>query len=134
MIRCIFIFLFAITLFFFIGCSKESDSVEHLKKSQEYVEQANKVIYKGPDFNDINEEHCKEQITLLKKALQEAMLVDIKDLNNLYVTWGDHFKDEYIEGVKLIIEGFETHDINKYLKGQNLYNSYSEWYLKTLIR
>lgn len=67
-----------------------------------------------------------------KKALEEARLVDIEDLNLHYPDFGNHYRDEFIKGLELFIEGFEKNDNLKIIAGQLLDEKWGEWYEKNV--
>lgn len=64
-----------------------------------------------------------------EKALREAQQADISDMNRYYPGFGDHFKNELIEGLKLIVEdGNDSANAPGFLKGQILVDRFGNWY------
>jgi hypothetical protein len=64
-----------------------------------------------------------------KKALDEAQQVDISEMNSYYPGFGDHFKNEFFEGLRLIVDnGNEVANAPAFLKGQILVDRFGDWY------
>ena len=72
----------------------------------------------------------KGMVENYKQALAEAMLVDIQKLNSDYQNFGDHYKNEFIAGTEMFIDGFEKSDTQKFLQGQMLLQQWGNWYEK----
>ena len=100
----------------------------NLIDSINYVNEANKIINKVDDFTIVDPEDMDQVIDLYKKAIEEAVLVDINQLNNRLNNFGNHYRDEFIKGLKLIVEGYEKHDNTKYMNGSLLLYKWGEWY------
>jgi len=63
------------------------------------------------------------------KALAEAKQVDIAALNNHYPGFGDHFRDEFMEGLSLILHyNRSTDTFMAFLNGQILLDKFADWY------
>jgi hypothetical protein len=63
----------------------------------------------------------------MKIAVTRKESVDIELLNSKYNGWGDHFKSEFLDGLRLCIKGFEKSD-TRLIQGQKLLNNWAEWY------
>ena len=64
-----------------------------------------------------------------EKALSEARQADISDLNRHYPGFGDHFKNEFIEGLTLIVEnGNNSAKGPEFIKGQFLVHRFGDWF------
>ena len=122
------IYLFAVCLFFstFIPAYASTDTIppevdktiEHLSLSVNYENKAIAIINKGSSHSIMSIEDSEKMIEYFKKALEEANQVDTEILNLLYPSWGDRYKNEYINGLKLIIMGNETSNIEFSIEGQ----------------
>jgi len=55
-------------------------------------------------------------------------LVDTELLNTLYPSWGVKFKNEYIEGLKLIIKEHKSANAQYSMEGQKKTTSYKKWF------
>jgi hypothetical protein len=65
-----------------------------------------------------------------KKALGEAEQADIADMNRHYPGFGDHFRDEFIEDLRLIINNDQgMTQAAPYLYSQLLVNNFGDWYV-----
>lgn len=107
---------------------KSSNLPNHLIASLNYANEANKIINKGDAFTLVDTEEMEQIIDLHKKAIEEAVLVDINQLNNRLNNFGNHYRDEFIKGLELIVEGYEKHDNRKYMDGSLLLYKWGEWY------
>lgn len=122
-----FILLMIVSLLF---CSKSN--VHHFSQSIKYANQATRISNSGESYEFINPEDMDAIVKLKKKALTEARFVDIKDLNRHYPDFGNHYRDEFINGLELYIEGFEKNDTVKLLAGQMLDEKWGVWYEKNV--
>jgi len=107
---------------------KSSGLSSHLINSLNYENEATKIINKGDAFNIVDPEEMDQIIGLHKKAIKEAKLVDINQLNNRLNNFGTHYRDEFVKGLELIVEGYEKHDNRKYMAGSLLRYKWGEWY------
>jgi hypothetical protein len=71
-----------------------------------------------------------------KRALAEAEQADIGDMNKYHPGFGDHFRDEFIEGLKLIISNSDKglEQTAPFLRGQVLLNKFGDWYIENMQR
>jgi len=109
-----------------VSCSKST--IKHFNQSIEYNNQATRIMNMGGSGELINPEDMDKIIKFTKKALAEAKLVDIRKLNHRYLDFGNHFRDEFIKGLELYIEGIEKNDNLKMLLGQSLQGNWGDWY------
>lgn len=123
-IRLIILFCIIIT---FSGCSfAEQSNPELLSKSINYSNQAALILNQAG--SNLNQENMIEIINLKKQALNEALRVDVVDLNNHYSDFGNQWESKYVKGLNLFIEGIESRDNQKSLQGQVLLDQWDEWY------
>lgn len=120
---------FAWPYFAFFNSSSLSN---HLINSFNYANEANKIINKGEAFTTVEPEEMDQIIDLHKKAIEEAKLVDINELNDRLNNFGNHYRDKFIKGLELIVEGYEKHDNRKYTDGSLLLYKWGEWYTANL--
>jgi hypothetical protein len=93
---------------------------------------ATAIINSGSPFSTIKPELAEKIIQDYKTALDHAEIVDISFLNKSHSKWGEHFRDEFIKGIKLFIQGHNDHDIQKSLEGQRLLQAWGEWFSKNI--
>ena len=115
---------------FLISCSKSN--VQHFSQSIDYCNQATRILNAGGSYEFINPNDMETIVDFKKKALEEARLVDIEDLNLHYPDFGNHYRDGFIKGLELFIEGFEKNDNLKIIAGQLLDEKWGEWYEKNV--
>jgi hypothetical protein len=118
-----------------LGCSqgnteqgKKEATIRHLSKSVEYDKKATAIINKGNEYSIMNTKDSEEMIRFLRITLEEAKQVDIGILNSEVPGWGAKFRDEYIEGLSLILKGHETANIQLSIEGQKKAADYKEWF------
>lgn len=70
-----------------------------------------------------------EVLRLKKLALAEAAMVSIEELNNRYPGFGDHYRDEFIQGIKTEVKGYENNEPLTDMRGQFLLNNWGNWYI-----
>lgn len=109
------------------SCIKDKSTIKHFNKSINYANQSTRIINIGGSFELISQEDMEKIVEFRKKALEEARLVDIEKLNHHYLDLGNHYRDEFIKGLELFIEGFEKHDTIKLLSGQMLDEKFEVW-------
>jgi len=134
--RNIFLVLTCMTLFvsLFACTSTEADdfnideTMKHLSNSVDYENKATAIINKGGAFSIIAVEDSEQMIMFLTKSLEEANAVNTELLNSLYPTWGDRYKNEYIEGLKLIIKGHKDANAQFSIEGQKKTAAYKKWF------
>ncbi len=131
-------------LFFFIGintpgCSKDFGSNKYIKHflnsinhANESTDLGNSLALKNSNSLTINYMDLEGVVQLRKKALYEAKLVDINLLNKDLEGFGDHYRDEFIKGLELYIEGWEHYDRDKFITGQILLDKWGSWYSQNL--
>ena len=104
-----------------VSCSEYTKStVQYFVQSIEYNNQATRIMNMGGSYELVNPEHMDKIIEFKKRALKEAKLVKIGKLNHRYPDFGNHFRDEFMKGLELFIEGVESNDNLKMLFGQSL--------------
>lgn len=63
-----------------------------------------------------------------KKALDEAQQADISEMNSDYPGFGDHFKNEFIEGLRLVIDNGDHWTTGPaFFRGQVLIDRFGDW-------
>jgi hypothetical protein len=124
--------LIAFVLLATISCQAKEKISPHFSNAINYSNEAAKVINALPALAVVEPNDMESVIGWMRKALSEATLVNIDDLNEIYPSLGDHFKDEFTEGLRLIIEGHENLDSIKSLRGQQLSNQWGNWYTKNV--
>lgn len=112
------------------GCrNKMDDAIDQLSKSIDYSNQATAITNKGNAYEVVNEKDMNQIIELRKKALYTAKLVNTEKLDK---ELGAHVKEEYIQGLELVLKGYD----DKYnleqrqlyaLTGEQLLNSWGDW-------
>lgn len=105
------------------------DNIAHFQRSFYYASQVVKI---ANNINSFEQGNPNEIVELMEKALAEAKLVDIDELNEVYDGFGTHYRDEYIKGIKICIEGCKEVDLKKLMKSQLLLSVWQDWYLENI--
>lgn len=103
--------------------SLESDKTRIIKSINSSISVHNILKNNNP----LSDEDKERVIMHLKKALNEAEQVNIADIDHQVTGFAAHYKDEFIEGVKLLIDGFEDSHTGKSLKGAVLMEKWARW-------
>jgi len=117
---------------YFVFFDKRSSNLAHLIKSIDYSNDAAKLSNRGKPFEPVDEAEVKRFIDLKRKALEEAKLVNIEGLNRDHPNFGNHYRDEFVRGLQLLIEGYEKQDNNKIFEASILLDRWGDWYTANL--
>jgi hypothetical protein len=63
----------------------------------------------------------------LQRAIDVGKKVNIDTLNNSYSGLGDHFKNEFIQGLYLVVTGYHQHNLRTVNRGDSLSRQWSIW-------
>lgn len=134
----VFVLAVAFSFFYFAGSislpafqgiqTSGGSNVEHFSNSIDFANQATRVSNSSGIFEQVADEDIKEMVNYYEQALEEARQVDIAKLNSDYAGFGDHYRDEFIKGAELFVEGYEQSDQEKFLQGQVLLDQWGTWY------
>jgi len=106
------------------------ETIQHLSNSVDYDNKATGIINNGGAFSTMSVEDSEKMTEFLKKSLKEASLVDTELLNSKYPNWGNKYRNEYIEGLKLFIKGHENINAQYSIEGQRKMSLYKDWFSK----
>ena len=74
------------------------------------------------------EDHEREKlISHCRDALKEARMIDIDEVDSQVPGFADHYRKEFIGGMKLLIEGYDNSDFSKKFKGGLLLDKWAIW-------
>ena len=109
-------------------------TVQHFFQSQSYALDAEDAFDKGVPKSgklivSIDQGVIDEAMRLKKLALAEAAKVSIEELNDRYPGFGDHYRDEFIEGLTTEVRGYERNETLTDLRGQFLLHNWGKWYM-----
>jgi len=138
----VFILAVAFTFFYFAGNvslptfqgfqTSGSSNVGHFSNSIDFANQATRVSNSGGAFEQVADEDIRAMVDYYRQALEEARKVDIAKLNSDYAGFGDHYRDEFMRGAELFIEGYEQSDAEKFLQGQVLLDQWGTWFTNNI--
>jgi hypothetical protein len=117
---------------YFVFFDKPSSNLSHFIKSINYSNEAAKLSNQGKPFESVDKADMKKFIDLKKKALEEAKLVNIEQLNRDHPNFGNHYRDEFMKGLRLLIEGYEKEDNGKIIEASILFDRWGDWYSSNL--
>jgi len=72
--------------------------------------------YENLNNSTHNEEEKNKLIGHLRNALKEARLVNVDNVENQVHGFSNHYRDELINGIELVIEGYRNADLSKKIK------------------
>jgi len=113
---------------YFVFFSPSGSSLSHFSKAIAYSNKATVIINKGRPYQQISQTDIDTIIYYYKKALQEAEQADIASMNRHYVGFGDHFREEFIQGLHMFIKSHENSDAMLSITSQAMLDRWSNWY------
>lgn len=113
---------------YFLFFSSSGSFVFHVSKAIDYANKATAIINKGGAYEIVSQSDIDAIIGYYKKALQEAEQADIESINRHYQGFGDHFKDDFIQGLKLFIKSHETGDAILSIASQTMLDRWDNWF------
>lgn len=129
--KLIFIFVVVFVSFHFLNNYLQSgSSAKHFKDSIEFKNQATLIMRQDRDSFLLDPQTLENYVEAIDKSLRAAYKVDISALNEQFDGLGGHYRDEFIRGLKLTLEGFEAADTGKSNEGQLLLDDFAFWYSK----
>ncbi len=106
-----------------------NENLKHFKTSINLKNESTQMNNRLGDASiTMDDELLQEIIDKNEQALEEAKKVDIGFLNNRLNGFGDHYKNEFIDGLELMVSGFKNDDQEMFIKGQVLLDNWGEWY------
>jgi hypothetical protein len=115
---------------YFVWPHDGGSSASHVKAAIEYHNEAARIGNK-PGLIMASAD-AKQRLELYRKALAEAEQANIADMNKYHPGFGDHFRDEFIAGLRLIVNNYDSPVPQ--LQGQALEDRFGEWYQANLQR
>lgn len=110
------------------GCvvTNPPSNVEYFSHSIEYHNQAARLI--NESGSDSVSAEVQTAMDYNRRALEKAVLVNIDKLNEDYATFGDHYNNEFVAGLKMMISGYDEGNDADFLQGQVLVDRWGSWY------
>lgn len=115
--------------FTFFGPPSSKSSWEAVSNSIKSAQEASRLIegqFNGNSTGTISK--SDPAIALYREALLEARQADRDVLNTSYPSFGDHFYQDFIGALELLVGGFEQYDLKMLNDGQQLLNRWGDWY------
>lgn len=110
------------------SCVPHESKLETFGEAMEAANRATIVKNKGVGPAIMSEVDVIEMISHYKLALSHAEKVDTVFLDSKYPRWGAHFESEFLAGLRLVLEAYETGDNVASIRGQMLMMAWGEWY------
>jgi hypothetical protein len=108
------------------------DSASHISSAINYLNEAARITNRSGGTGAVgvvSSADWKVIYSYEQQALREAQQADISEMNRDYPGFGDHFRDELVEGLKLIVEdGNDPAKAPGFLKGQFLVQRFGDWF------
>jgi len=109
----------------------ERIEIGHFGKSIQLKNEAISVLNEGISgeiVGTIEQKRLNESLNLMRGSLREAQNVRDGVLSKLHPDLPTHYREEFCEGIRLTIQGFEKADPQISLKGQLLQDKWGDWY------
>ena len=94
--------------------TNDSD-VRHFSKSIDIVNQATSILNSGKTYRPVEQREIDAMLEYYRQALSVAKKVNIQKLNSDYQDLGNHYHDQFVVGLQMVVEGFENDDSRKLL-------------------
>ncbi len=116
----------------FIGIVKHNPKVnkdmKHIFKSIIISNQAYEILKNSAVHHKrIGEEDINKMVSLWEKAIKEAEKVDVDNMNKYIPEFSKHYKEEFIKGLNLLVDGFKNSNNVKKLQGAFLLDRWGIW-------
>jgi hypothetical protein len=98
----------------------------HVMKALDYANQA--VILVNKESPIMQKGESNEMFNLYARSLHEAKMVDIALMNKHFPGFGDHFEQEFIKGLEMILVSQKSWNGEKALNGQVLITQWTKWF------
>jgi len=108
--------------------SMSSKNLDHFFNSIEYANNSNEVSNQLKSFEKVDKKKISKMIELKRKALNEAKLVNIEKIDKQLNGFKEHFKNEYMKGLKYYIEAYSENDNSKIYESHRLLRRWGMWY------
>jgi hypothetical protein len=108
----------------------ERNEIGHFGKSIRTMNNAMNVLQESTlgIVGTIEQEKLNESLNLMRESLREAQNVRDEVLSKLHPDLPSHYREEFCEGIRLTIQGFERANPQISLKGQLLQDKWGDWY------
>lgn len=131
-------------LFFLIYCKEKSANsriskddemrilaeVKNMEIAKKYSDSAFILLDTNSADGIVEKEILEKHNILLEEAIEDAKKVDLSILEKMKKGFGERYKDKYIKGLELQLEGIKNNDNKKALEGQILYDEYVNYVSK----
>ncbi len=117
--------------YLFTKNDKENFS-EHLIKSIEYSNKTATVVNKNHPFMALDVVEKKKFVDFKRDALEEGLLVNLDALNSRHPNFGNYFRDFYLKGLQILIEGYDKNNEQNVIQGFSLLDTWADWYSANL--
>lgn len=106
----------------------DKTNLSHLNNSINFSNEGTSIVNRGTPFSITNDTQINQVIDFKKKALSEGDRVNINKLNKHHPNFGNYYRDYFLEGLKLIIIGYDSNQNESFIKGQLLLDTWGNWY------
>jgi len=114
--------------YYFFSKKTEESSFEHLTKSIEYANQTASIVNVNHPFVSLDASEKKKFIDFKRQALVEALLVKTDTLNSRHPNFGNYFRDDYLKGLHLLIDGYNKNSDKDIVQAFSLLGTWADWY------
>lgn len=104
-----------------------SPDATHFSNSKKAFDEALLIVDKVGDVSKLPTDQKAEFSELLKLAMNEANQVQAQYLKDAHIDYPDMYKNKYIHGMSLMLQGIETDNTALILSGAFECNAFSDW-------
>lgn len=112
------------------GCSSkdEKSDLDRFRDSINYIQSSIALEPSGTPLGSMTIKQFDKIAKFRRLALFEAEAIDPRALARIHDDMPDHFTSEYLPGLRLWLEGYDTDDMSKINQARPLTNAWGDWY------
>jgi hypothetical protein len=106
----------------------ERETTGHVYAALNWQNKAAEIMKRTSGQHTVSKEDYEMVLDYKEKALAEAELADLANMNQWLDSFGDHWRDEFIAGDRIVIAGLKGNDMTRAAAGVELMNEFGDWY------
>jgi len=107
--------------------SKTQRDIEHVFSSIRISNRSFEILKNHKAHTKMSEDEIDDIIRFLEKGIEDAQKTDVDNIDRQIPGFGKHYRDEFIEGLKLLKTGYENSNFGKQIQGAVLIEKWAKW-------
>ena len=109
------------------GVSETKRNIEHVFSTIIISNRSFEILKNHKADTKMSDEEIDGIVRFLEKAIEEAQKTDVDTIDREISGFGRHYRDEFIEGLKLIVTGYENSNFGQQIQGAVLIEKWAKW-------